>query len=279
MAKTANIKIDQLRINIPYDFEDTSLCRADSPNKMYFPKHVDLVDQIFHFSWIFKVVRESYGHNGYTNAYIFGEDNGKGKISIMWNENRKDMGISVDFTATGKDLYETLGKLYGLEVDWQQIINEVCDTFQGHISRIDIAVDLINYGFSVDEIYRNLMTGQYSFLNKIDNRISMKYLKIIGKIGEIETLNVGSRSSDGYLRIYNKKIEQSRSNGLYRNIALNCEDWIRVEGEFKHRLAKEIGKYIASLEVENMYPYLLGCILERWKLIKNDKREGKKQKK
>lgn len=37
----------------------------------------------------------------------------------MWNPDRKDMGISIDFTAVGKAVYEALVADYtGLKVGW-----------------------------------------------------------------------------------------------------------------------------------------------------------------
>lgn len=268
LQKTGNIKIDQLRLNLPYEnINELSYFSLDMP------KEVQLANKVFYLSKIFSNVIESYGHNGYTSSYNFGGDEGQGTVSVMWNESRKDMGISVDFTATGKDTYETIASLYGINIDWQKLIKKVCLQYGGHISRIDIATDLIDYGFSVDEIYRRLLDKKYTFLNTIGNRINPDRFKIYGNTREIQTLYVGSRKSDAFLRIYNKKVEQSRPDGLYRSIASSCIDWIRVEAEFKHRLAKEIGNYISSFEGIDIYPYLLSCVLERWSLV-NEKNTG-----
>ena len=262
MEPMNNIKIDQLRLNIPYE----------QINKVYdinseIPKEVLLVDKLLHLAWLFKSNTMGHGHNGYTSAYNFGSGEQGGIISVMWNESRKDMGILVDFTATGKALYESIAEINGVVVNWKMIIKELVEEFQGHISRIDIAIDLINYGFSVNKIVQNLKNERYSFLDKQGNKINSKRFKVIGDYSKAPTLYVGSRKSDAFLRIYDKKLEQNRPDGLYRNLARNCDDWIRVEAEFKHILAKELGNYVTTLSEDNIYPYLLGCVLDRWALV------------
>ncbi len=72
----------------------------------------------------------------------------------MWNESRKDMGIHIDCTATDKALYESPAELHELSVSWSVNWKEIIEWLYevlGHISRLDIAIDLINYGFSVNE--------------------------------------------------------------------------------------------------------------------------------
>lgn len=264
METINNIKIDQLRLNIPYD----EICQVEGNNRL--PKEVLVADKLLHLSWLFKSNTVSHGHNGYASSYNFGSGEQGGNISVMWNESRKDMGILVDFTATGKAMYESLAELHGMPINWKKIIEQLYE-LMGHIFRLDVATDLINYGFSINEITQRLKNEYSFFLNTQGNKINSNRFKIIGNYDEAQTLYVGSRKSDAFLRIYNKKVEQDRASGLYRNLAKSCDDWIRVEAEFKHRLAKELGKYIATLTVDNIYPYLLGCVLERWSLV--DKEE------
>lgn len=72
----------------------------------------------------------------------------------MWNESRKDVGIHIDCTATFKALTESPAELHELSVSWSVNWKEIIEWLYevlGHISRLDIAIDLINYGFSVNE--------------------------------------------------------------------------------------------------------------------------------
>lgn len=259
MKQTANIKIDQLRLNIPYEYVNRVEC-----NNGEIPNEAILADKLLHLNWLFHETSAGKGHNGYTTSYNFGSDTG---VSVMWNQARKDMGILIEFTASGKALYESLAEMHGLKVDWYQIIKKLYKEYDGHLSRIDIATDLMNYGFSVNDISLRLKDQKSYFLNAQGNKISSNRFKIVGTTNEAQTLYVGSRKSDAFLRIYDKKIEQSRPDGLYRTLARECTDWVRVESEFKHRLAKEIGTLISGLNTDNIYPYLVGCVLERWSLV------------
>lgn len=258
--QVVNVKIDQLRINIPSDIN----LDLEDRNRRY-PFEVAIADYFFHFTEVFNNIKPAIGHNGYTTCYSFGSDDNP--ISVMWNKNREDMGICIDFTASGKALYEDLLGLNNLAIDWKNIIKLICKDYSGHLSRIDIAIDLIDYGFSVDSIYKRLQLKKSYFLNTLGNRIDPKKLKIIGSSQEVQTLYVGSRRSDAFLRIYNKKLEQSRSNGLYRNIAYTCKNWVRVEGEFKHRLSKDLGNKIANLNNEDLKPFLVAYLVNRWSLV------------
>lgn len=141
---------------------------------------------------VFKSNTISYGHNGYTSSYNFGSGEQGGNVSVMWNESRKDMGILIDFTATGKALYESFSELHGIPVNWKRIINQLYK-MMSHLSRLDIATDLINYGFSVDDIIQRLKYEKSFFLNTQGNRISSNRFKIIGNYNEAQTLYVGSR--------------------------------------------------------------------------------------
>lgn len=260
IMKRAIVKIDQLRINIPYNH----IMDLASKNENL-PFEVLIADYFFRLTTIFHEPNQGNAHNGYTNCYIFGSDTGA--ISVMWNDNRPDMGISIDFTATGKALYEELGSWLSLKINWKEIITIICKKYNGHLSRIDVAVDLIDCEFSVNSIYKRLQEEKSYFLNTLGNRINAKRYKAIGSAQEAQTLYVGSRRSDAFLRIYNKKLEQMRPNGIYRNIAYNCKDWIRVEGEFKHRLSKDLGYRIANLGDEDIKPFLVAYLVNRWALV------------
>lgn len=258
MEKIGHIKIDQIRLNLPCD----SVPILSTDHEM--PLEVEKANSIFKLDRVFDNYDLGYGHNGYTNSCVYGLSDQGRAASISWNPDRSDMGISIDFTATGKDLYEQLCELKGIEVDWRYLIKQVVNDYGGHISRIDIATDLINYGFSVDSICRRLNASEITVLNMRKRRIPADRFRIVGTMESRQTLYVGSRSSDAFLRIYDKKTEQNRPNGTYRGLAQQCEDWIRVEAEFKHRVAKSIGQHISKYDGDNFYQELLGIVLERW---------------
>lgn len=265
MKKLSNIKIDQIRFTIPV--KDQKLKENE------FPIELNTIDNLFRFETIFSQKSVlSFGRNGYTNSINYGASD-QGLVTIMFNPKRLDMGLLIDLTASGKAMFESLSQLQDITVNWKRIIEVIYQKFQGHVSRIDVAIDLIDYGYSINEIYNKLKNQEYLFLNARKQLISANRIKYIGANNRVLTIGVGSRSSDAFLRLYNKKQEQLDNKGLYRSIANNYHDWIRIEGEFKHREAHAIGAMVSTLNTDNIYPYLADCILKHWKLVINN---GKK---
>lgn len=259
MQKNNKISIDQIRFYLP---------DKASAKEYYSDKNeLRIAENIFAFSDYFEIVAKGKGQNGYSESYNFGSEQRK-YVAVMWNPSRKDMGISIDFTAIGKAVYEELVEFNtGFKVNWQQLIKQVYREYQGHISRIDIATDLVNYQFSVDQMAKRIAKQEIIFLNKQGNRIPLKRLKFISNAERVETIYVGARTSDCFLRIYDKKVEQDRPDGRYRSLAKSCHDWLRFEGEFKGKIAHQIGQTISNLQQQDIYPDLLEIVLERWSLV------------
>lgn len=213
-----------------------------------------------------------FGKNGYTNSINYGASE-QGLVTVMFNPKRLDMGLLIDLTASGKAMFESLAQLQDIKVDWKRIVEVIYQKFQGHVSRIDVAIDLIDYGYSVDEIYNKLKNEEYLFLNARKQIIPVKRIRYIGANNQVLTIYVGSRNSDAFLRLYDKRQEQLDNKGLYRSLANNYQDWIRVKGDFKHREAHAIGAMVSTLNTDNIYPYLADCILKHWKLVINNGRK------
>ena len=265
MKKLSNIKIDQIRFMIPV--KDQKLKENE------FPIELNKVDNLFRFETIFSQKSIfNFGKNGYTNSINCGASE-QGLVTVMFNPKRLDMGLLIDLTASGKAMFESLAQLQDIKVDWKRIVEVIYQKFQGHVSRIDVAIDLIDYGYSVDEIYNKLKNEEYLFLNARKQIIPAKRIRYIGANNQVLTIYVGSRNSDAFLRLYDKRQEQLDNKGLYRSLANNYQDWIRVEGEFKHLEAHAIGAMVSTLNTDNIYPYLADCILKHWKLVINNGRK------
>lgn len=267
MKKMNNISIDQISLMVPI--------KATRLGNKQIPDEVKAVMHLFQFNKIMgKAEKQNHAFNGYTNALKYGTN--IAKILIMWSWKQPWMGVSTVFYGQGKKLYEALAKMNDIKVNWHELIGRICLVFKGHVSRIDIAVDLINYGFSVDAIATNLKQGKYQFINGVTKRIiGLEKMKIVGDSGEIDTIYVNSRKSDSFLRIYNKRKESlsSKSSGYY-SMANNTKDWVRIEGEFKHKEAHRIGNNIAELtDSRKLYSFLANCITQHWILTVNDKKK------
>lgn len=268
MKKMNNISIDQISLMVPIE--------ASTLGNKQIPDEVKAIKHMFKFNQILgKAEKQDYAFNGYTNALRYGTDTAK--ILIMWSWKQPWMGVSTVFYGQGKKLYEALAKMNDIKVDWHELIEKICLKFKGHVSRIDVAVDLINYGFSVDAIATKLKQEKYQFINGVTKRtIGLEKVKTIGDSGEIDTIYVNSRQSDAFLRIYNKRKESlsSKSSGYY-SMAKNTKDFIRIEAEFKHREAHKIGNNIAELaDARKLYSFLADCITQHWVLIENDEEKN-----
>ena len=253
MKAIKNIKIDQIRFTIPIN--ESFLKDTDEPNV------IKAINRYFKFKLLFdEPVIKPTGKNGYTNSILWGASEQGGLISVMYNPARVDMGVLIDFTATGKYLYESICQLNGIDVNWRNIITVIYQRFKGHATRIDVAIDLINYGYSVTSIYEKLKSGEYVFINPIKQRINFNRIQYIGRSDEINTI---------YVRIYNKKLEQMNKKGIFHSLAINCNDWVRVEGEFKNRECHNIGAMVSTLSQDDIEPYLASYVNKHWKLVFN----------
>lgn len=257
METISKVTIDQLRVYLPHQALQVLHKHSEKPE-------LDLADRVFKLQKVLGPYILTNGQNGYDHAYVFGSLEQGGTVRVQSNSNRPDMGILIDFTATGKRLYEQLATLKGIDINWQSLIGEVY-RLSGHASRIDIAVDLLNGSISVDELANDLFDGSIKVLNARKQPIKNDSFKFISSYEHNETIYVGSRKSDAFLRVYDKKREQEHKKVFSNQTIDGLESWIRVEGEFKHRLAHRIGAGIGTSC--NLNDYLINIILRQWTFV------------
>jgi len=152
--------------------------------------------------------KEAKARNGYTSAV---ESEEYKHLTVSWNVQRPDMGVSVDMPGSVLQQIDPMSAL------WFAV------TAEAHVSRIDIAVDIPQIWFA-DDIKKAWKEGE----------VDCKARK--GGIfdgSEGWTFYVGSRASEKYLRIYDK---QAQTGGDY--------PWTRVELECKGDFARGIAKMI-----------------------------------
>lgn len=173
------------------------------------------------------------GMMGYKSQTAF--DN----IKVLY-DGKEDMGVHVILSGQGCRQYETKESILWL----LDRINEN----EGKLTRIDIALDdfkgnLIPFKkIKKDIIKGNIITKWKSSLeyNKRDTNG-----KILG-----ETISLGSRTSDTYLRIYDKALEQG-----YDGI------WNRIEVEIKKKNAEEIQNILNEYTVARIFKGVLNNYL------------------
>ena len=258
--KYKKVSIDQISFNFP---------RIEMNGSQENPQELMDISLLFKLNKALgKPVNLKKAYKGYNKAIQWGSKE-TGIVTISYHEDRIDMGILLEFSAVGKKLYEKQCRLKGIDVNWKKLIEVVYQKFNGHVTRIDIAIDFINFGYSVDKINRKLQTERYIFLNAGNRTIPLERIQFIGEGKESQTLYIGSRRSDSFLRIYNKKIEQLKKKGINYAIAVASDDFLRIEAEIKHRQAHKVGSEISLLTYVNLDSYLVGQILKRWKLVYN----------
>ena len=91
-------------------------------------------------------------------------------------------------------------------------------------TRIDFALDLYDPGITIGDIYEQIMDGRITVPTRTVTRIQAHSGSATG-----ETLYIGSRTSERYLRIYDKGVEQNSAPS---------GQWLRIELEVKGKRAK-----------------------------------------
>ncbi len=176
------------------------------------PATDDNHDNIRNFFGLENIQILDYGGLGYTNSAIVLKTG-----RIFWHPERPEMKIHIRLpsSALGQVKTTALG-----------MINRVLD-WNGTFRRIDIAYDDFEGMLDIDLMYAMLRTGDVVTRWRKVSRIENAQLGGEDRTGH--TVNVGSRTSESYLRIYDKLQEQKASGIILQNVG----HWVRVELELK----------------------------------------------
>lgn len=159
---------------------------------------------------------------GYTTARVF-PDGRRESVNV----NRPDMGRHIVYSGS---CLNTIAEQYGLGgISILKFYWSIAAKF----TRLDVAVDALNSGFSIGQAYSHLQTGKAP--------TAAKKWQILDGGGETtgKTLYIGSRKSEAFARIYDKAAEAKVSG-----------DWIRFEMEYKDSKAEQV----ASLLIQQAQP-------------------------
>lgn len=162
---------------------------------------------VFPFSTDWK---EAKPRNGYTAAI---ESVAYKNVVVMWSPERADMGVSVDLP----------GSALGLLDVWMLIDHVVDNDYS--VSRIDLAID-------VPERWEGVILARLLQIGWVTTA-AKKWQHITGTTGW--TVYVGSRTSERFLRVYDKGAQMGTDDA-----------WTRVELECKGDYARGITKYLCQ---------------------------------
>lgn len=146
--------------------------------------------------------------------------------------------------------------------------------FVMRVRRIDLVVDYINENIiSVDSIYKGLRNGSIEILDKNEN-INRSSINSFENNFKTNTIYVGQKkTSERFMRIYDKKVEQLTIGGVHYEKAKEYKQWIRFEASYKKNLATQLGEMILEVITDkDLISFIAGQILQKYQFYKNGKR-------
>lgn len=194
-------------------------------------------------------------------------------FAMAYHSIRADMGVCIKYSAKAWAIYQAKYKqLYDENIILPDLLQRINKAIKGviRLTRIDMTVDYYNYEIDLNDMYEQLKNK--SVLVQDDTgRCRIKRTSFQGEDEKIQTLYVGSKGkgTKGFLRIYNKKIEQIKNNGFRLNDAINCHDWIRYEAVYKgvyaHAITKELLKN--DMDEQEFTCYIAKIITQKYRLF------------
>lgn len=242
----------------------------DELNFVLQPAHDDVGDDLGLYTWpdlavymiataadamefgaVFGAARElSKRPAGYGEAVTYGEHGFY--LGAAFNPGSPSMGVIFTLSAqalawwrerTGREAWELL-----------QLVQSQ-GLYIVRVSRIDLTADFLDDGISVQDIHDDLLSGDLTAHRRQMGKggavqVRAWSWKPCGYVsgGEVETVYLGSRAANtgGFLRVYNKKREQEKTQGAYLAKARGCADWVRFEARLLTDNAHSFGYELAK---------------------------------
>lgn len=137
-------------------------------------------------------------------------------VEFQWNPDRPDMGHHLIFSGSSlRNIFERT------QVQPQALLRAVLDA-GGSVSRLDLAKDCTGQAIDMQAIYQSLERGDYKGTARTYGRIVSS--------GNGDTIYIGSRQSERFIRLYDKAAQQG----------LDGERWFRLELETKGMVARSL---------------------------------------
>lgn len=262
--------IDEFTINM----QPTSRVPID----MWFAEAQNIIYEFVTLSKIEEIFGEMEVTNhklvqGYNSGYIL---NRPFYLCICYNSDLESMGVCCRFSAYAWASYqEEFYKIYDEVIDLAQFLRMVqSDIYSQRLSRVDLTADFYNMPnpihqgqyLSPDTIYDCLIKGQ---MVVVDHKgvSNIKKFSAINNQGEYQTCYVGSRkgNTSGFLRIYDKKIEQEEKHGFRYTDAIQTQSWIRFEAVYKRPYSHQIGDALIDIYTKSDYDcFITSKILDKY---------------
>jgi hypothetical protein len=164
-------------------------------------------------------------HRGYTWSRQFVPYG----VTESGHETRAEMGVHVVYSG------KALARLMQVGVDSMSVLSHIVQN-GGKITRLDVALDLDSSGIRLDVLQAHFQYGLC--------KTKARSINPVGRVGASQgTLYIGSRTSEAFMRIYDKATEQG----------INA-DWLRIELELKAGKARSMAKMLLEGDPARVIP-------------------------
>lgn len=169
---------------------------------------------------------DTYGKLVAYNNVITLKVNGS-DIKLGYNTESPNHGFCISFTSMAfRSLLQGLNlTAYSVYQDLYKI--GLDNGYTAHLSRADLAIDLFNKDFTVDNIASRL-DRKTIIIRDYRDRKNNSNISTISNNSITNTIYVGSHKKS-FLRVYNKKQEQIDNQGSYLSLANSVDNWTRFE--------------------------------------------------
>lgn len=203
---------------------------------------------------------EGRAPQGYTVAYQYGDN--PFYFAAAYHPLRPDMGVAIKFSAHSWAAYREKE-----HTDVRRFLRLVqSESYHVRLSRIDLAADYFDWGFSVDDVYQGLVSGRLEIRDH-KGEANHSGLAAYAADGKAGTFYVGSRKAGTrlFLRVYDKKAEQTEKKGFRLREALGAKSWARFEAAFKGAYAHQLTGLIQGVNEGELDGFIAGKITEKYR--------------
>ena len=182
---------------------------------------------------------------------------------VEYHDRSEKRGVSFRFSSIAWNIYQ---KRYTEKYDHMDIcvfLQTISSLgYAVNLSRIDVAADYINYDLSIDRLNNLLMSGDVILKNGKGRKVVRRKGFRGSDEDKVSTITYGKSTSDYQDVLYDKKKEQldKKNKAAYYDIALERNSWIRHEGRFRRKQAKEITSILLGTGSDNLQN-TLACLL------------------
>lgn len=201
------------------------------------------------------------GYNTVTTLRFNGNE-----TKIGFHTENPKVGVCVSFTAMA---FKSL--LQGLDITAYKVYQDLYKIgsdygYTVHLSRVDVAADLFNQSFVVNDIAKRI-SRRTALIKDYRGRKNNSGIEYYSTESTTNTIYIGSKKKS-YLRIYNKQQEQWDNHGSYLSLANSVENWTRFEYVLRGAYSRQFSEKLLQIRDNRSFnSLLLQTITDRYRFI------------